>query len=109
MHVSAYIEQLQARLSAPPVKQDLAALRVLFHWLEVGQVMASNPARSVRGPRHSVRKGKTPVLTARSMRSREFRSDRGDAAKNLDWLCHEPHLLCRSITRNHGKFRLFWY
>ena len=69
VHVAAYIEQLQGRLSAPSVKQHLAALRVLFDWLVVGQVVASNPASSVRGPRHSVRKGKTPVLAADEARA----------------------------------------
>lgn len=69
VHVAAYIEQLQQRLSAPSVKQHLAGLRVLFDWLVVGQVVATNPASSVRGPRHSVRKGKTPVLTADEARA----------------------------------------
>ena len=69
VHVAAYVEQLQARLSAPSVKQHLAALRVLFDWLVVGQVVPANPASSVRGPRHSVRKGKTPVLTAEEARA----------------------------------------
>lgn len=69
VHVAAYVEQLQGRLSAPSVKQHLAALRVLFDWLVVGQVMPSNPASSVRGPRHSVRKGKTPVLAAEEARA----------------------------------------
>ena len=69
VHVAAYIEQLQARLAAPSVKQHLAALRVLFDWLVVGQVVGSNPASSVRGPRHSVRKGKTPVLAAEEARA----------------------------------------
>ncbi|MDM0037334.1 tyrosine-type recombinase/integrase [Variovorax sp. J22P271] len=69
VHVAAYVEQLQARLSAPSVKQHLAALRVLFDWLVVGQVIPLNPASSVRGPRHSVRKGKTPVLTAEEARA----------------------------------------
>ena len=69
VHVAAYIEQLQARLSAPSVKQHLAALRVLFDWLVVGQVIPVNPAGSVRGPRHSVRKGKTPVLSAAEARA----------------------------------------
>jgi len=44
------------------VKQQLAAIRHLFDWLVMGQVMPLNPAASVRGPAHSVRKGKTPVL-----------------------------------------------
>ena len=69
LHVAAYIEQMQARLSAPSVKQHLAALRVLFDWLVVGQVIPVNPAGSVRGPRHSVRKGKTPVLSAAEARA----------------------------------------
>ena len=68
VHVAAYIEQLQ-HLAAPSVKQHLAALRVLFDWLVVGQVMPTNPASSVRGPRHSVRKGKTPVLAAEEARA----------------------------------------
>ena len=37
---------------------------MLCDWLVVGQVIATNPAAPVRGPRHVVRKGKTPVLTA---------------------------------------------
>jgi site-specific recombinase XerC len=49
---------------APTVKQQLAAVRHLFDWLVTGQVMPTNPAASVRGPAHSVRRGKTPVLAA---------------------------------------------
>jgi site-specific recombinase XerD len=63
LHVSAYVEELQQDHSAPTVKQHLAALRMLFDWLVVKQVMPTNPAHPVRGPKHSVRKGKTPVLT----------------------------------------------
>lgn len=51
------------------MKQHLAALRVLFDWLVVGQIVSFNPASSVRGPRHSVHKGKTPVLTAEEARA----------------------------------------
>ncbi|HEX7499464.1 MAG TPA: phage integrase N-terminal SAM-like domain-containing protein, partial [Polyangia bacterium] len=69
VHVAAYVEQLQGRLAAPSVKLNLAALRMLFDWLVVGQVMPMNPASSVRGPRHSVRKGKTPVLAAEEARA----------------------------------------
>ena len=46
-----------------------AALRMLFDWLVVGQAMPSNPASVVRGPKHSVKKGKTPVLTADEART----------------------------------------
>ena len=69
VHVAAYVEQLQGRLAAPSVKLNLAALRMLFDWLVVGQVMPMNPASSVRGPRHSVRKGKTSVLSAEEARA----------------------------------------
>ena len=56
VHVAAYVETLQARLSAPSVKLHLAGIRMLFDWLVVGQVVPSNPASSVRGPRHSVKR-----------------------------------------------------
>jgi site-specific recombinase XerC len=42
--------------------QRLAALRHLFDWMVIGQIMPTNPAAAVRGPRHVVRRGKTPVL-----------------------------------------------
>ena len=64
VHVATYIETLQRRLAAPSVKQHLAAIRMLFDWLVVGQVIPVNPASSVRGPKFSTKKGKTPVLTA---------------------------------------------
>ena len=60
--MGAYIEALQQTHSAPGVKQQLAAVRMLFDWLVVGQVMANNPAAAVRGPKHVVKTGKTPVL-----------------------------------------------
>ena len=64
VHVAAYIEQLGREMSPPSVKQHLACIRMLFDWLVTGQVMPSNPAHSVRGPRHSVSKGVTPVLSS---------------------------------------------
>jgi integrase/recombinase XerD len=63
IHVAAYIEALQATAAKPTVKQHLAAVRMLFDWLVVGQVLATNPAHAVRGPKHVVRRGKTPFLT----------------------------------------------
>lgn len=62
VHVAAYIEQMTGALSAPTVKQRLAAIRHLFDWLVTGQVVPTNPAASVRGPSHKVRRGKTSVL-----------------------------------------------
>jgi len=60
--VAAWVESLQQDHSAPGVKQQLAAVRMLFDWLITGQVMPSNPAAAVRGPKHVVKTGKTPVL-----------------------------------------------
>lgn len=62
LHVALYINELRATKSAPTVKQHLAAIRALYDWLVVGQVVPANPAASVRGPTHSVKRGKTPVL-----------------------------------------------
>jgi site-specific recombinase XerD len=62
VHVATYIEQLGRARSAPTAKLRLAALRHLFDWMVIGQIMPINPAAAVRGPRHIVRRGKTPVL-----------------------------------------------
>jgi integrase/recombinase XerD len=61
--VAAWIEELGLSHSAPSVKQHLAAIRMLFDWLVVGQVLPTNPAHSVRGPKHIVHRGKTPILS----------------------------------------------
>jgi len=68
LHVAAYIEELGQVRSAPTVKQRLAAIRHLFDWLVIGQVVPLNPAASVRGPTHSVKRGKTPVLAPEEAR-----------------------------------------
>ena len=62
VHVATWIEAGMRELVAPSVKQRLAALRHLFDWLVNGQVMPINPAHTVRGPRHVVTSGQTPVL-----------------------------------------------
>src|SRR3984893_1737353 len=62
VHVAAWIEAATRELAAPSVKQRLAALRHLFDWLVNGQVVPVNPAHTVRGPRHVVMSGQTPVL-----------------------------------------------
>ena len=68
VHVAACVEDLPLRIAAPSVKLRLAGIRMLFGWLVVGQVIPANPASAVRGPKHSVKKGKTPVLTAAEAR-----------------------------------------
>jgi len=54
--------------AAPTVKQHLAAIRMLFDYLILGQVVPMNPAASVRGPKYVVKRGKTPVLKAEQAR-----------------------------------------
>ncbi|HEV7266350.1 MAG TPA: tyrosine-type recombinase/integrase [Falsiroseomonas sp.] len=68
LHVATWIEMQTRERSAPTAKLRLAALRHLFDWLVTGQVIPTNPAASVRGPRHSAAKGKTPVLDAAEAR-----------------------------------------
>ena len=60
--IAFYIEVLQQSSSRPTVKQHLAAIRMLFDFFVTGGVFPVNPASSVRGPKHVVIKGKTPVL-----------------------------------------------
>jgi hypothetical protein len=45
---------VQNEVSAPSVKQQLAAVRMLFDWLVIGQVVPTNPAAAVRGPKHGL-------------------------------------------------------
>ena len=75
VHVAAYIEWLGLAVPAgrglarPTVKQQLAAIRMLFDWLVVGHILDVNPARAVRGPKHVVKKGRTPVLDREEARA----------------------------------------
>ncbi len=68
LHVAAWTEELKRHYAPPTVKQRLAAIRMLFDWLVVGQVVPFNPATAVRGPKHVVKKGKTPVLSTEEAR-----------------------------------------
>ena len=67
LHVAGYIETMPTQ--AQTVKQALAAIRMLFDWLVIGQIIPTNPAGSVRGPRYSTKKGKTPVLSREDARA----------------------------------------
>ena len=69
VHVAAFVEAQLKLHSKPTVKQRLAALRMLFDWMVVGQVMPTNPAHAVRGPKHTQRRGRTPVLQAEEART----------------------------------------
>jgi site-specific recombinase XerC len=69
IHVAAFVEAQLREHSKPTVKQRLAALRMLFDWMVVGQVIPVNPAHAVRGPKYTQRRGKTPVLQADEARA----------------------------------------
>ena len=69
LHVAAYIEAIGKDFEKPTVKQHLTAIRMLFDWLVTGHVVAVNPATSVHGPKHVVKRGKTPVLTTDQARA----------------------------------------
>ena len=66
--VAAWVKELREEHSMPGVKQQLAAVRMLFDWLITGQVVPTNPAASVRGPKYVVATGKTPVLDGKEWR-----------------------------------------
>ena len=68
MLVATYVEELSTHAASPTVQQNLAAIRTLFDFLVIGQVVPFNPAASVRGPRHVVKKGKTPALSSQDAR-----------------------------------------
>jgi site-specific recombinase XerD len=65
--VSAYIEQHEG--APATIKQHLAAIRRLFDWLVTGGVLERNPAEPVKGPKHVVEEGSTPILTADEARA----------------------------------------
>ena len=64
--VAGYIEGLekQQKLSIPSVKLHLSGIKRFFDYMVVKQVIPISPAVSVRGPKYSQDKGKTPYLTA---------------------------------------------
>jgi len=49
VHIAAFVEDQLREHSRPTVKQRLAALRMLFDWLVVGQVLPANPATRCAG------------------------------------------------------------
>jgi site-specific recombinase XerD len=69
VHVAGYVESLRQGFAKPTIKQHLAAIRMLFDWLVVGQIIDVNPAQAVRGPKHVVTKGRTPVLNREEARA----------------------------------------
>ena len=82
LHVAAYIRTHPG--SEPTVKQHLAAIRMLGDWLVVSQVLPVNPAAAVRGPKHVVTKGATPVLSPAEARRLLEAIDTGTLAGRRD-------------------------
>ena len=64
VHVAAYIEQLTQRQSRPHRQAAPGRHRHAVRLADQRRHPAFNPAASVRGPKHVVKRGKTPVLTA---------------------------------------------
>ena len=64
--VASYIEAHSE--SDPTIKQHLAAIRKFFDYMVLGHIIHSNPATSVQGPKHVVKRGKTPILTQKQAR-----------------------------------------
>ena len=69
-------ESLQQKHSAPGVKKQLAAVRMLFDWLITGQVLPTNPTAAVRGPKHVVKLGKTWCSRRRMAQAPQLNSGR---------------------------------
>ena len=62
---------------------------MLCDWLVVNQVLPVNPAAAVRGPKHVVTKGATPVLSPTEARQLLDSIDPG----TLAWIMHEEPIL----------------
>ena len=56
--VAAWVKDLQQQHGAPGVKQQIAAVRMLFDWLITGQIVPTNSAAVVRGPKRVSKTGK---------------------------------------------------
>jgi site-specific recombinase XerD len=69
LDIATYIASLKPIYAKPTIKQHLAAIRMLFEWLVTGGIVARNPATAVRGPKHIVKRGTTPVLAGDQTRA----------------------------------------
>ncbi|MEQ8446904.1 MAG: tyrosine-type recombinase/integrase [Pelagibacterium sp.] len=67
--VAGWLQSLGESYSVATVRLRLAALRGFLDWLVLNQAIAINPARSVRGPKERLTKGKTPSLSSQEARA----------------------------------------
>jgi site-specific recombinase XerD len=105
LHVATYIEALQERMAKPTVKQHLAAIHMLFDWLVTGAVLATNPATSVRGPKHDPRADDRSG--PRLDREHRHLDPRRPARSRPDW-CHDLRLRAhrrRGVDAGRGLLR----
>jgi site-specific recombinase XerD len=111
VHVATWTEAGTRELAAPSVKQRLAAIRHLFDWLVTGQVVPVNPAASVRGPRHVVTSGQTPVLDPSEARALLDSTDTATVIGLRDRAADRAHGLFlrsdRRRARDDGRRRLY--
>ena len=66
MLVAAYMEKHPG--SPQTIKQHLPAIKMLFDYLVISQIVPTNPAAPVKGPT-VVKRGKTPVLSVEDART----------------------------------------
>ena len=99
--VGEWVEQLQENHGAPGVKQQLAAVRMMFDWLITGQIVPMNPAAAVRGPKHR-RENRQDAGARRQRMAQAHRqhSDRDCARSARPRADRHPHLLFRPHHRS---------
>jgi site-specific recombinase XerD len=68
LHVAGWVDMRESAISPASVKQQLAAVRRLFDWFVLADVLPTNPAASVRGPRQVSHSIKTPILEPEEVR-----------------------------------------
>jgi integrase/recombinase XerD len=81
---------------------------MLFDWLVIGQVIPSNPATSVRGPKYVATKGKTPVLTESEARSL-FEAIDHKTDEDGRWVEKEPHEMTITELRDRALIGVMVY
>jgi integrase/recombinase XerC len=69
LHVAAYIEMRGKEVNKPSVKQELAAVRILFDWLVVGGIGGRRISRQSRAPPCSRRPCSSRLVAPVSSRS----------------------------------------
>ena len=102
-------ERWRGTFEKPTIKQHLAAIRMLFDWLVVGQVIAINPAHAVRGAeaRHQARQDAGADARRGAPAARQHRRD--NAGRPARPCAHRPHdlqLRARRRGRRHARRRL---